>query len=53
MVGHKKRVDGVLQKGRELLEASSSSRREKIKLEKKILSWLLELQKALKEVSIL
>ena len=50
MASHKKRVDDILQKGRELLEASSSLRREKIKLEEKILGWLLELQKALKEV---
>ena len=46
-----KRVNDVLQKGRELLEASSSLRREKVELDKKLLSWLLALQKALEEVS--
>ena len=51
MVGHKKRVDNILQKGRKLLEASSSLRREKVELEEKLLSQLLELQKVLKEVS--
>jgi len=44
-------VDGILQKGREQLELSSSLRREKIDLEKKLLGRLLELQKALEEVS--
>ena len=51
MDGHRKRVGGVLQKGRELLEVSSSLRREKVELEEKLLSRLLELQKALEEVS--
>ena len=51
MVGHKKRVDDILQKGRELLEASSSLRRMKIELEETPLGRLLELQKALEEVS--
>jgi len=30
----------------ELLEASASLRKEKVELEEKLLSWLLELQKA-------
>jgi len=47
----RKRVDGVLQKGRELLEVSASLREKKIKLEEKLMSWLLELQKAWEEVS--
>ena len=47
----RKRVDGFLQKGRELLVASASLREEKVKLEEKLLSRLLELQKALEEVS--
>lgn len=47
----RKRVDRVLQKERELLEASSSLRREKVELEEKLLSRLLELQKALEVVS--
>ena len=51
MPGHKKRVDDVLQKGRELLEVSSSLRRKKVELKEKLLSRLLELQKALEEVS--
>ena len=51
MAGHKKRVDNVFQKGCELLEASSSLKREKIELEEKLLSRLLELQKVLEEVS--
>ena len=51
VVGHKKRVDDIFQKGRELLEASSSLRREKIELKEKLLGWLLELQKVLEEVS--
>jgi len=51
MAGHKKRVDDILQKGRELLEASSSLRRMKIELEETPLGRLLELQKALEEVS--
>ena len=51
MTGHKKRVDDVLQKSLELLEASYSLRREKIELEEKLLGRLLELQKALEEVS--
>jgi len=34
----KKRVDDVFQKGRKLLEASSSLRREKVELEDKLLS---------------
>ena len=51
VAGHKKRVDDVLKEDRELLEASSSLRKEKIRLEEKLLSWLLELQKALDEVS--
>jgi len=50
MASHKKRVDNILQKSHELLEASSSLRREKVELEEKLLSRLLELQKALKEV---
>jgi len=49
--GLRKRVNGVLQKGRELLEASSSLKSEKIDLEEKLLSQFLELQKALEEVS--
>jgi len=53
VVGHKKRVDDIFQKGRELLEASSSLRREKIELKEKHLGWLLELQKVLEEVSYL
>ena len=44
-------MNGILQKGHELLEASSSLRRKKVKLEEKLLSRLLELQKALEEVS--
>jgi len=51
MAGLRKRVDGVLQKGHELLEVSSSLRREKVDLEKKLLSRLLKLQKASEEVS--
>ena len=51
MAGHKKRVDDVLQNSPELLEASYSLRREKIELEEKLLGRLLELQKALEEVS--
>ena len=42
MDGHKKRVDNILQKGRELLEACSLLKREKMKLEEKLLGWLLE-----------
>jgi len=38
MAGLRKRVDRVLQKGHELLEASSSLRREKVELEEKLLS---------------
>jgi len=38
VVGHKKRVDDILNKGRELLEASSSLRKEKSKLEEKLLN---------------
>jgi len=41
----------VLQKACELLEVSSSLRREKVELEEKLLSQLLEFQKALEEVS--
>ena len=44
-------MDGVLKKRRELLEASSSLRKEKNDLEEKLLSRLLELQKALEKVS--
>ena len=44
VAGHKKRVDDVLKKGCELLEASSSLRKEKAKLEEKHLNRLLELQ---------
>jgi len=51
VTGHKKRVDNVLQKGYELLEVSSSLRREKVELEEKLLSRRLELQKPLEEVS--
>ena len=51
LAGLRKRVDGVLQKGHELLEVSASLRREKIKLEEKLISQLFELQKALEEVS--
>ena len=51
MLGHKKRVDDVLQMGRELLEVNSSLRRKKVELKEKLLSRLLELQKALEEVS--
>ena len=40
VVGHKKKVDGVLQRGRELLEASSSLKRKKVVLEEKLLSRL-------------
>ena len=40
---HKKRVDDVLKKDHELLEASSSSRKEKVELEEKLLNRLLEL----------
>ena len=50
MTGHKKIVDDVLKKGR---VASSSLRKEKNDLEEKLLSRLLELQKALEEVSTL
>jgi len=51
MVGHKKSVGGVLEKGRELLASSSSLRKKKVELEEKLLGRLLELQKALEEVS--
>ena len=51
VAGHKKRVNDVFKKGRELLEASSSLRKNKAKLKEKLLNWLLELQKALEEVS--
>ena len=51
MACHKKRVDDVLQKGCDLLEASFSLRREKVELEEKLLSRLLELQKAMEGVS--
>jgi len=50
VASHKKRVDVVLKMGHELLEVSSSLRKEKVELEKKLLSQLLELQKALDEV---
>ena len=43
-------VDEVLQKGRELLEASAKLR-EKLELEEKLLSRFLELQKAWEELS--
>jgi len=49
--GLKKKMDGVLQKGRQLLDTSSSLRREKVELEEKLLSQLLELQKVLEKVS--
>ena len=51
VAGHKKRVNGILKKGRELLKVSSSLRKDKVELEEKLLSQLLELQKALEEVS--
>ena len=51
MAGHKMKVNDVLKKGRELLEASSSLRKEKAELEEKLLKRLLELQKALEEAS--
>jgi len=51
MASYKKRVDDILQKERELLEARSWLRREKVELEDKLLSQLLELLKALEEVS--
>jgi len=35
---HKKRVNDILQKGHELLEASSSLRRKKVELEENLLS---------------
>jgi len=38
MAGLRKRVDGVLQKRCELLEASSSLRRKKVELEEKLLN---------------
>jgi len=50
VAGLRKRVDGVLQKGCELLVVSASLREKKVELEEKLLSRLLELQKAL-EVS--
>ena len=50
VVSLRKRIYGVLQKGCELLEVSASLRREKVELEEKLLSRLLELQKALEEV---
>ena len=53
MAGLMKRADGVLQKRRELLEASASLRGEKVDLEEKLLSQLLKLQKMLEEVSSL
>ena len=46
----RKKVDGVLKKGHELLEASSSLRREKVELKEKLLSQLLKLQKVSEEV---
>ena len=46
VAGLRKRVDEVLQKGRELFEVNSTLSEEKIELEEKLLSWLLELQKA-------
>ena len=51
VAGLQKRMDGVLQKGRELLEASAKLRGKKLKLEEKLLNWLLELQKVWKEAS--
>ena len=51
MAGLRRRVDEVLQKWRELLEASASLRGEKVELEEELLSWLLELQKTLEDVS--
>ena len=51
VAGLRRRVEGVIQKGRELLEASAKLREEKLDLEEKLLSRLLELQKAWKEVS--
>ena len=53
MAGHKKRVDGVLQKGCKLVEASSLLRRKKIELKEKLLGRLLKLQRALEAVSYL
>jgi len=44
VAGLQRRMDGVLQKGRELLEASAKLR-EKLDLEERFLIWLLELQK--------
>ena len=44
-------MDGIHQKGRELLETSASLRKEKVELEEKLLSRLLELQKTSEEVS--
>jgi len=43
--GLEKMVDGVLQKGCELLEVSASLREDKVELEEKLLSQLLELQR--------
>ena len=52
IAGLKKRVDGILKKGCELLEASSLLRKEKVELEEKLLNRLLELQKALERCQI-
>ena len=52
VASHKKRVDDILKEGRELLEMSSSLRKEKNDLEEKLLCRLLELHKALEEVSV-
>jgi len=46
-----RRVDGVLQKGRELLEASAELRGEKLDFEVRLLSRFEELQRAWEEVS--
>ena len=43
-------MDGVLQKGRELLEVSAKLREEKLDLKERLLSWLVELQKVWEKV---
>ena len=46
VAGLQRKLDGILQKGRELLEMSVELREEKLDVEEKLLSRLLELQKA-------
>ena len=51
VVDLQRKIDGVLQERRELLEASAKLREEKLDLKEKLLSQFVELQKVCEEVS--